>query len=77
MEALILARSNSNDVIARFMTNVLMDENCADIQIAIKHSENALDELSTDIADYISGKYGIEFKELKNDIEKVIKKRLL
>lgn len=74
MEAIILIKSKSQETLAKILNDIILNSS-DEVDVSLKHSDNAVETLTEDIADYISIKYGIVYNELKLDVQQALKNK--
>jgi len=57
------------------VTSLILNKCTKDVSVKLKQSENVIDKLTIDIADYMSIKYGLEFNTLCDDIKHVFENK--
>ena len=73
-QILLLITTHDKKLLGK-LTSLILNESTKDVDIKLKQSENVIDKLIIDIADYISIKHGLEFNALCNDVKYVFENK--
>ena len=73
-QILLLITTHDKKLLGK-LTSLILNESTKDVDIKLKQSENVIDKLIIDIADYISIKHGLEFNTLCNDVKHVFENK--